>query len=263
MIKALFTSATGLNAQQTLVDTTANNLANVNTTGFKRSTVEFKDLIYVTEQVPGTQTGDNVFSPTGIQVGSGTRIGSTSKVFTPGVLQNTDNPFDVAIEGDGFFRVTLPDGTLRYTRDGAFRLSQTGQLVTTDGFALDPAITIPTDALSVTIGADGTVSVVTPANLAAPTTVGQITLSRFANPSGLSSEGNNLYSETFASGPATTAPPGQQGLGFLRQRFLERSNVEVVQELINLIIAQRAYEFNTRSIRTADSILEATNGLVR
>jgi flagellar basal-body rod protein FlgG len=262
MIKALFTSATGLAAQQTVVDSTSNNLANVNTTGFKRSQPDFQDLIYVTETSPGASNGTNVQSPVGLQVGSGVRISGNTKVFTPGTLDNTSNPLDVAIEGDGFFSVTLPSGDLRYTRDGSFHIDSQGNLVTSDGYKLNPSINIPQNAVSVNIGVDGAVSAQTPGSTT-QSSIAQLTITRFPNPAGLSSQGGNLYAETPASGAAISTTAGQQGAGNIRQGFLERSNVEVVRELVNLILAQRAYEFNTRAIRAADDMLSYTNNLSR
>ncbi len=263
MIKALFTAATGMNAQQKLVDNTANNLANVNTTGFKRSQADFADLIYVTERSPGADSAQGLQVPTGLQIGSGVRVAGTTKHHTEGVLENTGNQMDVAVEGAGFFQITLPDGSIRYTRDGAFRLNRDGSFVTSDGFLIQPQISIPPDAVSIGIGADGTVSVITSGAPNTSTPVGQITLTRFVNPAGLSAEGRNLFAETASSGAPQIATPGQNGAGFLRQGFLERSNVDVVAELVNLILAQRAYEFNTRAIRTADEMLSNTNNLTR
>ncbi len=263
MIRALYTSATGMSAQTIAIDNTANNLANVNTNGFKRGEVVFQDLLYYNQQVPGGTAAQGLQTPTGLQVGSGTRIAGVSKIFTPGALVNTQNPLDIAIEGDGFFQVVLPNGELRYTRDGAFRLNAQGNLVTSDGFLLTPQITIPPQAVSITIGSDGTVSVQNAGALNATTVLGQLTLVRFQNPAGLSAEGRNLFAETAASGAPIIATPGQNGVGFVRQGFLERSNVDVVTELIGLITAQRAYEFNTRAVRSADNILAATTDLIR
>ncbi|MER3415384.1 MAG: flagellar basal body rod protein FlgG [Gemmataceae bacterium] len=262
MIKAFFTSATGMNAMQTVIDNTANNLANVNTTGFKRSQVDFQDLIYVTHRQPGTEGAQGFELPTGMQIGSGVRIAGTTKIFSAGTLDHTENPLDIAIEGEGFFQITLPNGQIRYTRDGAFRLNAAGNLVTSDGFLLEPPIVIPQDAVNISIGSDGTVSVVTSAG-GSPTVVGTIQIARFPNPAGLLSEGRNLFSETAASGTPTLSMPGQNGTGLLRQGFLERSNVEVVRELVNLILAQRAYEFNTKAIKVADEMLASTNSLSR
>lgn len=263
MIRALFTASTGMIAQQFLVDSTANNLANANTNGYKRSEVEFQDLFYLTLRQPGGEIlaagGQN---PTGLQLGNGVRVAGNTKVFTEGTLSNTGNPLDVAIQGEGFFQINFPDGTLRFTRDGAFRLNSTGQLVNADGFLLTPAITIPPETTQIVIGTDGTVSAVTPGSVTA-VTVGTIQLARFANPAGLSAEGRNLFRETAASGAPTLQQPGQGGAGLLQQGFLELSNVDVVQELINLILAQRVYEFNTRAVRVSDQMLAATVELVR
>lgn len=263
MIKALFTAATGMQAHQTVVDNTANNLANVDTTGFKRSTVEFQDLIYQTFRSPGTQGATGLEVPTGIQIGSGVRTAGISKIFTEGVLENTGNELDMAIEGKGFFQILLPNGEFRYTRDGSFRLNSNGQLVTADGFQLQPPISLPNDTLSVTIGTDGTVSVVTAGAPNAATVVGNISTTRFANPSGLRADGRNLFLETTASGAPITGTPGQNGLGTIQQGFLERSNVSVVSELIQLITAQRAFEASQRAILTSDRLLETTNAIVR
>lgn len=262
MIRAFHTSATGMAAQQLVVDNTANNLANVNTAGFKRSQIAFQDLIYLTVQQPGTQLLAGQQVPTGLQIGNGVRVAGNSKIFTTGPLENTGNSLDIAIAGEGFFRIQAPDGTFLYTRDGSFQMNQNGELVTADGYRLDPAITIPNDATSISIGIDGTVSVLQPGSTQ-PTQVGQITLSRFPNPAGLSAEGANMFRATDASGPETQGQAGQQGFGLIRQGFLERSNVEVVRELVNLIQAQRAYEFNTRAIRVADEMLSDTNQVIR
>jgi flagellar basal-body rod protein FlgG len=262
MIKALFTSATGMNAQQTVVDTTSNNLANVNTTGFKRMQPEFQDLLYVTQRQPGSTASQGLPLPTGLQLGSGVAISGNMKIFTPGTLNSTNNPYNVAIDGDGFFQVTQPNGQLYYTRDGNFNLNSNGNLVTADGFLISPQLTIPQNALSVSIGTDGTVSVTTPGSTA-PTQVGQLTVVRFQNPAGLNSEGRNLYSQTQSSGQPIQTTAGQQGAGLIRQGYLEGSNVDVVAEMVNLIVAQRAYEFNTKAITTADQMLSATTNLIR
>lgn len=261
MIKALFTSATGLNAQQTVVDSTSNNLANVNTTGFKRFQPDFQDLIYVTQQTPGAQITQNQNAPTGLQIGSGVRVSGNTKIFSQGTPDTTGNPLDIMVEGEGFFQIQLPNGGgLRYTRDGTFRRNAEGSLVTSGGYLLDPPIQIPQDALNISIGTDGTVSALVNGVVQQ---IGQITIVRFPNPAGLSSEGQNLLAESAASGAAVPSNPGVQGAGTIRQGFLERSNVEVVREMVNLILAQRAYEFNTRAIRTADEMLSYTNNLTR
>lgn len=263
MIRALYTSATGMNAQQTVVDNTANNLANVNTTGFKKGQTDFQDLLYVNERNPGAEAAQGLQVPTGLQIGNGVRVSGITKVFTPGSLNPTGNPLDVAIEGQGFFQVTLPNGETRYTRDGALRLNAVGNLVTSDGFLISPQVTIPAEAISISIGNDGTISVVNAGANGASTTLGQLTLVRFPNPPGLSAEGRNLFAESASSGAPNTATPGLNGTGLLRQSFLERSNVDVVNELVALILAQRAYEFNTRAIRTADTMLENTTSIIR
>jgi len=263
MIKALYNGASGMTAQSLNIDVVANNLANLSTNGFKKNQVDFQDLIYVNEGIPGAVAFQGQQAPTSIQVGSGTRVSGTPKLFFQGGLVNTGNSLDVAIEGQGFFQVTLPNGELRYTRDGALRLNNTGQLVTSDGFLIQPQITIPQDAISISIGVDGTVSVINAGAPNASVQLGQITLVRFPNQAGLNAEGRNLFSETASSGAPIIAVPGQVGAGLLRQFFLERSNVEPVVELINLILAQRAYEFNTRSVRAADEMLASTTQLVQ
>jgi flagellar basal-body rod protein FlgG len=263
MIRSLFTSATGMNAQQSVVDNTANNLANVNTTGFKKSLMSFQDLLYLTKEAPGATSSSGQQDPTGLQIGSGVRISGNTKVFTIGTMEKTDNPLDLAIEGQGFLRVQLPNGDIRFSRDGALRMNATGQIVTSDGFLINPNITIPQNARDISIATDGTVSVVSSDAPNTSTVVGNLTLVKFPNPAGLSSEGRNLYAETAASGAPIEDTPGVNGLGMLIQGHLERSNVEVVQELVSLILAQRAYEFNTKAIRVADEMLASTNELAR
>jgi flagellar basal-body rod protein FlgG len=262
MLRAFSTAATGMSAQQMIVDTISNNLANINTVGFKRSQVDFQDLMYVKLAEPGREIAAGVMAPSGFEIGSGVRPASTLKVFTAGEMENTGRDLDVAIEGDGFLKVTLPGGDARYTRDGALRVSATGQLVTSSGHALEPAITIPTDARSISIGQDGTVSVFTGSGNT-PTVAGTISLLRFSNPSGLTSEGGNLLAETPASGAPIAGTAGQAGFGRIQQGFLERSNVQMVNELVNLITAQRAYEINSRAIRAGDDMLTTANGLIR
>jgi flagellar basal-body rod protein FlgG len=262
MIRAFHTSATGMNAQQVVIDNTANNLANVNTTGFKRSQVDFQDLIYTTLRQPGSENYQGQQLPTGLQLGCGVRVAGNTRLFAEGSLDPTGNSLDIGIEGPGFFQITNPSGGFRYTRDGAFRLNANGELVTTDGLYVEPRMTFPQDTLTISIGTDGTVSATT-ASSTTPTTVGRLTLVRFPNPAGLSAEGRNLFAETAASGTSIIATPGQNGAGNLRGGFLERSNVEVVQEMVNLIQAQRAYEFNTKAIKVADEMLSYTNDLVR
>lgn len=265
MLRALYTSATGMKAQELLIDNTANNLANVNTSGFKRSHLDFADLLYTTQKQPGTDVATGQVTPTGLQIGSGVRPVGNTKVFTPGSVEQTGNPFDVAIEGDGFFAVQLPNQELRYTRAGAFRIDANGQLVTADGYLMNPPITIQNgvDLSKINIGTDGTVTGIIAGTPDATVNLGQIQLARFTNPAGLSSEGGNLYAATAASGTAILANPGQNGVGFLRQGSLEGSNVEVVTELITLIAAQRAYEINSRAIRAGDQMLSVSTDIVR
>jgi len=255
MLRAFSTAATGMTAQQMVVDTISNNLANMNTVGYKKSQVDFQDLMYVRMQEPSATV------PTGFEVGSGVRPASTLKVYTQGEMENTGRSLDVAIQGDGFFQVTGPGGKVFYTRDGSFRPDEKGTLVTSAGYPLSPAITIPADARSITIASDGTVSVYSGSN-ATPTNVGTISVVRFANSAGLTSEGSNLLSETVSSGSPQTGTPGENGFGSIQQGLLERSNVQMVTELVNLITAQRAYEINSRAIRAGDEMLTTANRLV-
>ena len=261
MLRAFSTAATGMTGQQTMVDTIANNLANINTAGFKRSQLNFQDLLYVTLREPGTEVASGINSPSGTEIGSGVRVASTVKVFTAGELQSTNRPLDVAISGEGFLQVVLPNGDLRYTRDGSLQINADGQLVTTTGYAIEPAISVPVDAATITIEKDGGVNVTDPTGT--QSVVGNIQLARFPNPPGLSSEGDNLYSETEASGTATVGTPGENGFGGIQAGFLEKSNVQMVTELVNLITAQRAYETNSRAIRAGDDMLRTANGIVR
>jgi len=255
MIRSLWISKTGLDAQQTQMDVISNNLANVSTAGFKRSRAVFEDLLYQTMRQPGAQSSQQTQLPSGLQIGTGVRPVATERVFTQGNLQQTGNNKDVAIQGDGFFQVLMPDGTTAYTRDGSFMVDSQGQLVTASGFAVQPAITIPANATSLTIGRDGTVSVVQ-AGSTAQTQVGTIQLSTFVNPAGLESKGENLYVETTASGNPSTNTPGTNGAGMLAQGYVETSNVNVVEELVNMIQTQRAYEINSKAISTSDQMLQ-------
>jgi flagellar basal-body rod protein FlgG len=263
MIRAFHTSASGMSAQQLVLDNTSNNLANMNTTGFKRSQLEFQDLLYSTLRRPGETSVQGQQIPTGVQIGHGVRVAGNTRLFTNGALENTGNSFDIAIEGEGFFQITNPTGGIRYTRDGSFRPNASGQLVTSEGYFVEPRITLPQDTIALSVGTDGTITATTSGSPTSPTQVGQLTIVRFANASGLSGEGRNLFAETVASGTPQVATPGQNGTGILRNSFLERSNVEVVNELVNLIQAQRAYEFNTKAVRVADEMLSYTNDLVR
>jgi flagellar basal-body rod protein FlgG len=261
MLRAFSAAATGMTAQQTMVDIIANNLANINTSGFKRSQINFQDLLYVKMQESGTEVASGVNSPTGLEIGSGVKAASNVKVFSVGELQSTENPLDIAIAGEGFLQVVMPNGDLRYTRDGALQINGNGELVTSSGYSIQPSITVPIDATSISIEKDGGVNVTDSART--QSVVGNIQLVRFPNPSGLSSEGNNLYAETEASGTPTTGTPGESGFGTIQSRFLEKSNVQMVTELVNLITAQRAYEINSRAIRAGDDMLKTANGIVR
>jgi flagellar basal-body rod protein FlgG len=261
MLRAFSTAATGMTGQQMMVDTIANNLANVNTTGFKRSQINFQDLLYVTIQEPGTEVASGINSPGGIEIGSGVRAASTIKVFSAGELESTARPLDIAIMGDGFLQVTMPNGDLRYTRDGSLQRNANGELVTTNGYAIEPAISIPTDAVSVSIEKNGGVNITDSSGT--QSVVGTIQLARFPNASGLSSEGDNLLSETQASGTPTTGTPAENGFGSIQSGFLEKSNVQMVTELVNLITAQRAYEINSRAIKAGDDMLRTANDIVR
>jgi len=262
MIRALYTAVTGMTAQQLNIDTISNNLANVNTTGFKRTRVDFQDLLYQTPRTPGAATAQGAEAPTGIQVGSGVRPASTQRIFTQGDFQQSENPLDVVIEGDGFFQVLQGNGSVAYTRAGSFRRNATGQMVNPDGFRLQPDVAIPDQTTSISIGTDGVVTVTLAGNNA-PQQVGTIELARFANPAGLNAIGRNLFLPTAASGPAVTGAPGSQGFGTLSQGFTENSNVRVVEEMVNLIVAQRAYEAGSKAVNTADQMLAEANQLRR
>lgn len=261
MQRALFTAATGMMAQQMNVDVISNNLANVNTPGFKKSRVDFEDLLYQTLKAPGTEAAAGVETPTGVQVGLGVKPTAIQKMFTQGIFQLTEKPLDLVIEGDGFFQITRPNGEINYTRDGSFRIDSAGQVVNADGFLLEPAITIPEDATEVTVGVDGTVSVLQGGSTT-PTTVGQILIAGFPNDGGLLARGKNLFAETTASGSPTTGTPGETGLGTINSGYLEGSNVQTVEEMVNLIIAQRAYEANSNAIQTSNQMLQMVNNLV-
>lgn len=255
MIRSLWISKTGLDAQQTQMDVIANNLANVSTNGFKRTRAVFEDLLYQNIRQPGAQSSQQTQLPSGLQLGTGVRSVATERNFSQGNLQETGNSKDVAIQGEGFFQILLPDGATAYTRDGSFQVDSQGQLVTASGFAIQPAITIPADATSITVGRDGTVSI-TQAGDATVTEVGALQLATFINPAGLMAKGENLFVETSASGNANTNTPGTNGSGTLAQGFVETSNVNVVEELVNMIQTQRAYEINSKSITTSDQMLQ-------
>ena len=253
MNSALWVSKTGLSAQDTALRAISNNLANVGTVGFKKDRTVFEDLVYQINQQPGGQATQDATLPSGVQLGTGVRVASTQKQFSIGSLQNTERSLDMAIEGRGFFQVTLPDGTVGYTRTGSFSVDQDGQLVTAQGYVMEPAITIPQGSTGLTIGSDGTVSVV---NAGTTTQVGNIQLVDFINPTGLEAIGGNLYRETVASGAALQSAPGQNGIGEVAQGMLEASNVSVVEEMVNMVATQRAYEMNARVVSTADQMLQ-------
>ncbi|MEC5318477.1 flagellar basal-body rod protein FlgG [Brenneria populi subsp. brevivirga] len=255
MIRSLWIAKTGLNAQQTNMDVISNNLANVSTNGFKRQRAVFEDLLYQTVRQPGSQSSEQTMLPSGLQLGTGVRPVSTERIHTQGALSETGNSKDVAIKGQGFFQVQLPDGTTAYTRDGAFQLDGNGQLVTSSGFQVQPAITIPANAIEMTIGRDGIVSVTQQGQTAA-TQIGQLTLTTFINDSGLESVGENLYLETESSGAPNESNPGLNGAGLLYQKYVETSNVNVAEELVSMIQTQRAYEINSKAISSSDQMLQ-------
>jgi flagellar basal-body rod protein FlgG len=261
MIRAMRTAASGMIAQQTQVDTIANNIANVNTASFKRNRVNFRSLLYTTLREPGATTIANQQVPTGLQIGTGTEVSSSIKLFLQGDIEQTGNPLDLAIQGDGMFKIAMGNGEFRYTRDGAFRIDGNGDIVTVDGFKLEPGIRIPPDAQEIVVGQDGTVQVRSGGSDVLQAR-GQIRLTRFPNAAGLRAEGANLFRETASSGAPTEQTPGETGAGFLRQAFLERSNVAVVDELIALIQAQRNYEVNSRTIQVADEMLQQVSNLI-
>jgi flagellar basal-body rod protein FlgG len=255
MIRSLWIAKTGLDAQQTQMDVIANNLANVSTNGFKGSRAVFEDLLYQTLRQPGAQSSQQTQIPSGLQIGTGVRPVATERLMTQGNLSQTGNQLDVAISGAGFFQVLMPDGTTAYTRDGSFQTDSQGQLVNSSGFPIQPNITIPANSLSVTIAQDGTVSVTQP-GVTAPVQIGNLQLATFINPAGLQSMGSNLYQETASSGTPSTTAPGTNGSGLLNQNYVETSNVNVVEEMVNMIQTQRAYEINSKAITTSDQMLQ-------
>ena len=262
MLRALYTAATGMQAQQVNIDTIANNIANVNTTGFKQGRAEFQDLLYQNIRPAGTASSSSTTYPVGLQLGLGTRPVATDRIYRQGDFKQTGNPLDLVIEGKGFFQVRTANGETGYTRDGSFHMNAEGALVTSSGNPVEPQITIPPDAQEIVIGTDGTVSV-TQAGQQAAQQVGSIQIATFQNPAGLNAIGGNLFMPTSASGDAITGAPGENGLGHVNQGFLEQSNVSVVEEMVNMIIAQRAYEVNSRAVRVADDMLSQINNLVR
>jgi flagellar basal-body rod protein FlgG len=260
-MRALYIGATGMLAQETNVDVISNNIANMRTTAYKKQRVDFQDLLYQTLRRAGQTTSDaGTTAPVGVEIGSGVKVAGTPRVMSQGVLSPTEKDYDVAIKGEGFFRIELPDGEIGYTRDGAFELNQDGVLVTVDGYEVEGGITIPADATNISINADGLVEGNLPGQTA-PQTFGQIQISRFINKSGLASIGENLFRETEASGPAVTDNPGNEGIGTLVQRHLETSNVNSVTEISDLISAQRAYEMNAKVVSAAEEMLRATTNM--
>lgn len=262
MIKSMRTAASGMIAQQLNVDNVANNLANVNTTGFKKSKIEFQDVLYQNYRKAGTATALGTAVPTGMAIGYGARPSATVREFTTGDLAQTGNPLDLAVSGDGFFQIQRPDGTTAFTRDGAFKMSADGRVVTSDGFYLLPEVSIPADTVSVSVGQDGTIEVIQFGS-DTPNQIGQLELARFINPAGLQAIGKNLLIQTSASGAPQVSTPGQDGLGTIDQGYLEMSNVQVVDEMVNMIVAQRAYEMNSKAIQTADDMAGIANNLKR
>ncbi|MDR3579094.1 MAG: flagellar basal-body rod protein FlgG [Oryzomonas sp.] len=258
MLRALWTAASGMQSQETNIDVVANNLANVNTTGFKKSRADFQDLMYQNLKTSGSPSTTTTQVPTGIQIGLGTRLAAVSKLYTSGNLTQSGNSLDMAVQGNGFFQIQMPDGTTSYTRAGAFKQDSQGRIVTSDGYPMLPEIVLPTNATNVSIGNDGTVSVTLPSQTT-PTTVGTIQLALFPNPAGLSALGQNLLTQTESSGNATTGTPGQNGIGTLSQGFLEMSNVDLATEMVNMIVGQRAYEINSKAVQAADQMLQTAN----
>ncbi len=255
MINSLWISKTGMEAQQMQLDVISHNLANVSTTGYKRANAVFEDLMYQNLRQVGSSTTDQSQLPTGLHLGLGVRTVATSRSFAQGTVQQTGNPLDVAIQGSGFFQITMPDGTNQYTRDGSFQVDSQGRLVTASGLAVASGVTVPANAKNVTISNNGIVTATIPGNVS-PQSIGTITLASFLNPAGLEPQGQNLFAESPASGQASTGTPGANGLGMISQGFLETSNVNVVQELISMIQTQRAYEMNSKAIQTSDQMLQ-------
>jgi flagellar basal-body rod protein FlgG len=262
MLRSLWTAASGMEAQALNIDVLSHNLANVNTTGFKKGRADFQDLMYETLRMAGSPSTTSTQVPTGIQVGLGTRTAAIQKIFLQGDYKATKNELDMAIEGDGFFQITKPDGEIAYSRDGSFKLDSDGRIVTSDGFLLEPEISVPPDAMTISIGIDGTVSVLQ-AGQSEPNEIGTIELGNFINPAGLNSIGRNLYLPTAASGDVVTGTAGEDGFGTIAQGFLEMSNVSVVEEMVKLISAQRAYEINSKAIQASDEMLQLANNIKR
>ena len=255
MFSSLWVAKTGLDAQQTRMDVISNNLANANTTGFKSARASFQDLVYQNLRQPGGQTTEQTQAPSGLMLGTGVRVAGSEKLFTQGNIEQTGNSLDLAVQGRGFLQVTMPDGSIAYTRDGSLHMDQNGQIVTANGYALDPAISVPANAQSITIGSDGTISVSVPGQ-AATQQIGTVQLADFINPAGLQPNGDNLYLETASSGSPQIGQPGLNGLGTLAQGALESSNVNVVEQMVNMIETQRTYEMNSKAVSAADSMLQ-------
>jgi flagellar basal-body rod protein FlgG len=266
MVRSLWTGASGMTGQQANIDTISNNLANVNTSGFKKMRADFEDLLYQTVRTAGTPATEDTVVPVGVQMGHGVKLAATQRMFSQGALQNTDNVYDMAISGEGFFRIQMYDGSWAYTRDGAFKIDENGRLVTSNGYWVLPDVVMPQGFLpeTVTVTKDGRVSVKVPQiDLNEPVDVGRIELYRFPNPVGLTAVGENLFKVTNASGEPIPGRPGYEGMGQIQHKFLEMSNVSVVREMVDLIVAQRAYEFNSRTIQTSDNMLGTATGLKR
>ena len=262
MMTSLFTSATGMKGQQSQIDTIANNLANVNTNGFKQTRNNFQDLLYSNEIIPGSATSANTISPTGIHKGHGVKLVGTQKIFSQGNLTHTGHDLDISIDGEGFFKVLRPNGSISYSRDGAWQRDAEGRIVNSDGYLLEPELIVPPEATKIIISQDGQVQVLF-GDDPTPNKIGSIELAKFINPAGLNPIGKNLFMETAASGSPVAAEPGQSGTGMLSQGFLEKSNVSVVDEMVNMIVAQRAYEVNSKSIQTSDNMLQTAVNIVR
>jgi flagellar basal-body rod protein FlgG len=258
----MFIAATGMEAQKTNIDVIAHNLANVNTNGFKKSRADFQDLLYQGIKFAGAESADGNEIPTGIQLGLGVKTAAVQKLFKQGDFVSTDNPLDMVIEGDGFFQITMPEGDIGYTRAGSFKIDSSGRLVNSDGYPMEPEITFPSDTLEVTVSSDGTVSVLQPGSPTS-TSVGQIELAQFINPGGLKALGKNLFTMSGSSGDAATGNPGSDGLGTINQGMIELSNVNIVEEMVNMIVSQRAYELNSKVITTSDEMLRMANSLKR
>lgn len=262
MQRSMFIAATGMEAQRLNIDVISNNLANVNTTGFKRSRADFQELMYQGLKEAGASSAEGTVLPTGIQVGLGVKPAAVQKIFKQGDFVSTENPLDLVVEGKGFFQILTPEGEVAYTRAGAFKLDSEGNIVNSDGYSMEPAITLPSNTLSITITTDGTVSVLQDGNNS-PVEIGQIELAQFINPGGLTSIGKNLFLSNESSGEATTGAPNSEGFGSVNQGFLELSNVNVVEEMVNMIVSQRAYELSSKVVQTSDEMLQLANNIKR